>query len=485
MREGSAIAKLEMKRGNIKYKPENVVSWYKASRGQDFFQGDYVSTGPNSKASIIFKSGEKLELEEDSQVEIKISRGSNKAVKVTILKGYVVANGSKKSQVIVKTTDGKKYVLKGSQDRVCLDQEADGSASLKCLKKGKKVIKKKVKYIPKLVTIPNKKIMVIEDKEKPNLAKGLESKIINPLSFEQFFWFTQSITEPNLAMTIQVRAPIKAPSNWKPILELLDANGKSQGIFVEGREGVKNQTLNIPVEKIFAVASEIEVDGIIEYRFKIRAGASVYNDEFEVNDESFSSEQYIYRIRSLADLKSGVYSVNFRKFIKGDSRPKYFIQNMQQFSPVGSVDLKMDRKYIASLFPVFKAEVFEIKKSRLAINDGIYIANDIQVIGSLGGKTSSDIIKKIRDMLDADLIYEGGRKSFFSPQGHSLRDFRRWMKKKASSTDEFYILRGKNIYPVSRNFLSGDKQVLKFVGNNAEYIFSSKVKILEAKDDGL
>lgn len=88
-----SVAKMTSKSGDILYREEGLVRWRETVENQEFSDGDWIVTGPDSLATIAFKSGQVLKLGSDTQIQIRgIMQGtSDYSYMVTLSKGAVVA----------------------------------------------------------------------------------------------------------------------------------------------------------------------------------------------------------------------------------------------------------------------------------------------------------------------------------------------------------------------------------------------------------
>ena len=71
--------------------------------------------------------------------------------------------------------------------------------------------------------------------------------------------------------------------------------------------------------------------------------------------------------------------------------------------------------------------------------------------------------------------------TFFDSRHKTSDDLKRWVDSLSSTGGQVFLMKENQLVPISKSFLQMKGQVLQFVGNNAPYIFSQKVNILDAR----
>jgi hypothetical protein len=116
-----SIAEIRKKSGDVMYREEGLVSWRYVVDNQKFADGDWVATGPDAKSTIGFRSGQKIKLGPDTQVQIRsILQGDNDySYMVTLSRGAVIAEVKKEQSVrSLAETKPKLFGFLGGQSNV-------------------------------------------------------------------------------------------------------------------------------------------------------------------------------------------------------------------------------------------------------------------------------------------------------------------------------------------------------------------------------
>lgn len=96
-KEAENIATLTRKRGDVLYRHEGLVRWRDAIDNHVFHDGDWVATAPGSVGDLEFRSGQKLKLGPETQIQIRsiVQGKSDYSFMITLSRGAVVADVKK------------------------------------------------------------------------------------------------------------------------------------------------------------------------------------------------------------------------------------------------------------------------------------------------------------------------------------------------------------------------------------------------------
>lgn len=90
---------------NVEVRKAETEVWLKVKVGDFLHEGDYVKTGKNSEADISFITGVRINLKEDTEIEIKQTRAEEKGneTKLEVFKGKLFNKVRKLSRMEIKT----------------------------------------------------------------------------------------------------------------------------------------------------------------------------------------------------------------------------------------------------------------------------------------------------------------------------------------------------------------------------------------------
>ncbi|MCA9671128.1 MAG: protein kinase [Myxococcales bacterium] len=134
-RRGVAVAELAQVWRDVKHKRADSALWQLAERGRRLYHHDAIKTGQRSRAQVLFRGGQRLDVDEQSMLVIdKLAGRAERAMRVARGTLRVLAKPGVALRVI--TADGKLAVIKGRGDKpaqVRLRRGPDGRLELAML----------------------------------------------------------------------------------------------------------------------------------------------------------------------------------------------------------------------------------------------------------------------------------------------------------------------------------------------------------------
>lgn len=507
-REGKPIATLKLAQGQVQSRMEEVVVWSNVSVNHEFFEGDRVATGKNSKAKIEFDGGRTVEIGENSQIQITaIQSENNLSFIVTLLKGSLSAKATKSEKKVGEFTvkaGEKHFVLASKQDEVGIfKSNANDKVSVFTLKQDGKTIVNSPKPItepepeltPEPLKVEEKEVKVAEAPKKIEVTApkkqdvtGYECKITN-ISNGDIFWTEKSLKGDLVEMRLPVE--VASPKNseplgkWAPLLEISPTGSGSDAnaVVMAGAEKYQSQRIFLLLDKVRTSVKQNVSDLGPELTFNLRSGAKL-SDVKGIN-RSFVQEARKVSLRSFNDVSDGAISILSSGFNSQMSDIEWIKENknLSGTSAPYRLDL-LSKKDLSSVIPIIRrSSGLRLSRENTTFdNKGIYIVRGQQVVAELGGQKTwpADIVKKLMLFLGADFVFEGMGNAILNIKGKSSEEIFTMMNQ-VEGNRYIYIFDGKKMQPVNRQFVESSPEVVKFLGSNAVAIFKDSVKLKAIK----
>ena len=165
--KSQSVAKMTSKSGDILFREEGLVRWREAVENQEFADGDWVVTGPESISTITFRSGQVLKVGPDTQIQIRgiMQANSEYSYMVTLSKGAVIAEVSAKKTLDPKEDRHRQVMSFLSPRRVDADKSQHAST-----------------VSPGMVIRSGNRSFSVEEGKKIGLVKEKDSKEIAKIS---------------------------------------------------------------------------------------------------------------------------------------------------------------------------------------------------------------------------------------------------------------------------------------------------------------
>jgi hypothetical protein len=510
-RSDSSIATVSFINGVVQYRHRGAASWERAMADQQIFAGDRISTGGGAVAMVSFKGGQMVDMAGNSQAELDIKHGKDEESSVMIIRGSAKISGANASAISGKLIGGKPSVIYRKGERICLSADSGPGASTECPvgeqddvvgarpvlprtavtnpepSKEAEVVTKKISEVmikPPIIAA------VAPDKQSPVratlevTAKGFESSVVGADGGEIVQWATKGLESESLSLVVRLRPPTNksAIANWSPVLEITGRAGEGRGVTLVGTSRWTAQDFPVSIKSILAVAKQDSSSGIRGVTFQVRSGDSVTAGGVKAADTSFSQVVTRYRLHSFSDVGSEPVKIGLRRFKKAGSVADWINQDptFQQASAGVTINLSSGRD-VSRLIPYLRDGGFSINSTKSNFGGEIFIVRKMEIVASLTGQIEGGAVSEMRTVLDGDFAFRGERTAFYDSRNKSSEELKIWVDSLVSAGGQVYVMRGDQLFPISKSFLQMKDQVLQFVGENAPYIFSQKVTLMNVR----
>lgn len=503
------LATIRFDRGEVFRRPYDSVKWMHAVDKQVVYDGDFVSTGADAKARVIFDQGRSLDLAENTQVQLTsiLDQSGSLTFKISLGRGSVVAKARKcgKCGSLILRSGGETY-------------NVDSGTNVGVFKKpGKKSEKFDITGpVPNLGYVKNEAPLIssvllspseVEVKKpsvqlprnlKPETSTATE-KSANPSLLEmsgkeldiggdprgKVWWVFDSFYQMS-GVTFEV--PIEIPNfdqsqgSWRPLVEISGQKNSQPIILDHLRQS--DRLVSIPIEKIQHLAVSYENPLFIEYVFGLRGGVQLRALDGSKR-VSWRSRQVFFRVKQFHSSYPGALSIYLDKFDISPSASLLFEQkpDLQRENSSVIIHLKSGNKF-AKILPALKnAGAFRVSLEPKATfsEDGVFVVDESIEAEIFSKKRDVLLIKQIMSLLDGRLAFSGKSSAFSENHDSSPNGLVHKVGSLLEKGQVIYVLKRNKLYPVNRDFIKNYGEVAKFVDKQARAIFLDDVEIIATR----
>lgn len=323
-------------------------------------------------------------------------------------------------------------------------------------------------------------------------AAGMEAKL-NLGAGEVTLWTDEALDGAAVRFALAVIPSQDPPAgaSWQPLARLRGRNdGRDVAKDVEGSEGFRAQSLEIPLSAFSLEPAEASSLVLRELVLSVRSGARIVLDG--TAKDVFANDETLIRLRSIKDLRPSQVAVFWSR---AEGREGFAGQWTRQESTLklrGSGALRLSLRNptdLARLWPLVsssKTVAFApLNFPMEAIGMNFVLGN--AVIASLGIGANEATAVVIARLLGSDLSFRGRTDAFIlRPEGHDDAIVQ-WLARgdAASAAGDggqdvvvYNGVAGDKFYNVKRAFIRAESSARSYLARTASALFAEKVDIL-------
>lgn len=436
-----AIAILSQGEGDVRYRPQDFALWKDAGSKQFFHEGDIVATKEGSRATIRFRSGQGIALEENTQTQLALGeKERSQDLVITLLKGSIRARPHHArpghEAIGLTLTAGQVAMDISSGDSLRLTKDIREEAPQIEIFQGKLTVRnlvsgQKMEY--------NKDSAPVIQTPKA----GEEPMIIWPPD-NAMLWTPKELSPENpLPLLFSVKDPESgvAPSLIKEVNA-----ASSAAVSFSARKGANSVNFTPPK------------DGELVVHFG-------YGQDKRVR---FSKKTYSYELKSLTAYGKGPLIVKLPNITQKPLKGFWFDQKPGLTDYRYTIHLKSGSD-LPRLAPLLSGGgQFAVRKGpALPTKEGIYVSRGDDVVAALSGAIGPKEARLIRKALTANVVFKGEAMAL----------------KQSQMEQPLYVPDGKDLSGIDPELLGLNDEVKDFVYDESETVFKAKVQIIDQEED--
>jgi hypothetical protein len=233
---------------------------------------------------------------------------------------------------------------------------------------------------------------------------------------------------------------------------------------------------------IRSIAGQESDSGVQGLGFQLKAGGVVAAPRTKRSDASFSQSAIRYHIRSFGEAATGPVEIGLAG-LKKSNVPGNWIYQDRSFD-VSRAKLTINvfaGKDVLRLAPYLRDGNFFIRSAKPDFRGEVFVVRKMDVVAAIAGTVDAGAAADLRTILEGDFVFRGDRSAFFDSRNKTSDDLRNWVDSLNSSGGQVYVMKSNQLFPISKSFLQMKDQVLQFIGDNAPYVFSQKVTLLDVR----
>jgi hypothetical protein len=267
---------------------------------------------------------------------------------------------------------------------------------------------------------------------------------------------------------------------WRPFIELLSSKNSSSGKILYGREGLMRQKMVLTFGDIKKVRTASSLGFAKEWQIYLRSGVQKKSDS---KVKIYSSKKIFYKFRTASSFSNRAVTIRFNS-LQGGRSAALLQEGSAADSRLRSSVTIFNQQLFQLLLEKVKSKNFSISSQDFSTRSEVFMIKNGVLMAAVHGKLGTSDLTNLRFASRADLVYRGRSDSMFvvrDSQTKNVANLQRWLRQSQSRGGGVYIMRGGQLFPMSRNFMKTASQLKRFVGADAPYLFSSKVDIIYHK----
>lgn len=503
------IATLLEQVGTVQFRPLDLSLWKETNIGQGFYEGEILATAENSKAVISLQDGKTLELDGNSQVKITLQQGEiDKFLLVTLLKGRAT------TKTVPHDTVPRIQEAKPLYRRV---QVISGKQAIDVERSADFRVEKPVDQVTPLIEVMHGKVSVStpstgvhqELQESPlrpaftppiapqvELPKILALSHLPPISvmIESFapriqlkwptdrmrIWTKDSLETAAFLFPFSFHGIEKKSDiqKWRPSVQadakhIWTAEEKSHIPVVEIPWAELKEIAHPSSDALFPTQLvQVSIGGVIKKRYaNTEEKGEYYTKPIQLAFSSFQAlegRSILLQLSAISLEASHSIWVTEASSSASSGGPSLFLQNGADLS---------------ALFPFLSPPVAFSIQPQDAIPTGeslVFIRNE-KLIASLAGHVDQvDKVKKIRNYLQASVVYKGKPEDFLSlistKESGSTQEI--LLETLRNHRNLFILVEGK-LVKIDSQLLRKNRSALSFIEGMSRIAFLREVEIID------
>lgn len=478
-REGMAIAMANGLSGDVQFKQDGRLAWYDVQRRQTFQSGDRITTAANGQILLKFQGGGEVKLGQNSQIKLAAIKSANGlGLHVDLLQGTldVSQEGDTANSFLIKA--GKEEVNLGGKNRALSVRKMQGeqvtverrSEPLAMRLAARSLVPPAESVVippppeeqplppPEKPVAPPKKVDTYSyDIITPNrFWIGDAAKVVSTDSLKVLLKFNE--LKPQWALTLKTEGPGKIA----PIRGKILPNSKM-------------------VEFEVPIAHLIRHGVVDDYARILGFAPTIDGIQAEMTPKSFSIE--LGDLRSFA--KSGPVYLEADRLVTSAAESTPSRQTVYGDGGGKEMPVKLylgDAEVLIKTMPLLRdSQSLKVKRINKIPSERMIVfsrGNQFQAAAVRLGQAQIDLLLSL---LKSDTAFIGRAEDMIGLSNLTRDGMRALIKSRAGEIEKIYIAKGKQVVPVSIDFLVNSSEARKFLDQNATSFFLKEVKIVASR----
>ncbi len=478
-REGMAIAVANSLSGDVQFKQDGRLAWYDVQKRQTFQSGDRITTSASGQIILKFNGGGEVKLGQNSQIKLAAIKSANGlGLHVDLLQGTLDVNQ--------EGNNSNSFLIKAGKEEVNLDRN-NRALSVRKMQGEEVFVERRaeplVMRLAARTLVPAAESVLPPPPPPPEVKAPAvlpEKPVVKPKKVNAYGY---EVVTPN-RFWIADTAKVAAADSMKILLKFQEVKPQwAISLKTEGPGKIANirgrRLANSNLVEFEVPLAHIVRHGVVDdYAKVIGFAPQIEGLQAELIPKSFALELGDLRVFA----KSGLVLLEAERFAGNADEMSASRQTI--FGDGGNKPMPVklylgDADTLSRVLPLLRgSQSLKVKRVSKVPEDKMIIFGRSNQFVAAAARLGQPQIEILHSQLKTDTAFIGRAEDMIG-LGNLTRDgIRALIKSRAGEIEKIYIAKGKQVVPVSIDFLVNSSEARKFLDQNATSFFLKEVKIV-------